>query len=377
MISAGHYGKVIIAFLLFFGTGLWGAETMRAQAENLWTEKSPTVFGDHDDQLKLSLFSRMVEELSPAVVNLRIMHKIVSRPFGDFPGNAPPGTFPNNLPEEDFQQSGGGSGFIINPKGYILTNAHVVEGSDEIQVALKSGKLFRGRVIGLDKMTDIALVKIDADFDLPVLPLGSSENLKPGEWVMAIGSPFGLEQTVTVGIVSAKGRSLGASPFDDYIQTDASINPGNSGGPLIDTRGKVVGINSVIIAQGQWLGFSLPIDLVKRLLPQLKEMGRVVRSWLGVVVQEITLPLKEKLGLTVDNGSFVMQVVQNSPAALAGIQENDIIVNFNGHPIRKSRDLPMRVAHSPAGEKNTVIIIRNGKKITLEVVLREIRDQTP
>lgn len=356
---------------------LWGAADRFVHAENLWTEKSQTVFGDHDEQFKLSLFSRMVEELGPAVVNLRIMQKVVSQPYGDSPWNIPPDGSPKTPPEEDFQQSGGGSGFIINPKGYILTNAHVVEGSDEIQVALKSGKLFRGKVIGMDKMTDIALVKIDADFDLPVLPLGNSEKLKPGEWVMAIGSPFGLEQTVTVGIVSAKGRSLGASPFDDYIQTDASINPGNSGGPLIDTRGKVVGINSAVIAEGQGLGFSLPIDLVKILLPQLNEKGRVARSWLGVVVQEITIPLKEKLGLPVDNGSFITQVVPNSPAALAGIQENDIIVGFNGRPIKKSRDLPMRVAQSPAGKKIPVIIIRNGKKITLEVVLQEIQDQVP
>ena len=194
---------------------------------------------------------------------------------------------------------------------------------------------------------------------------------------MAIGSPFGLEQTVTVGIVSAKGRSLGASPFDDYIQTDASINPGNSGGPLINAQGKVVGINSAVIAQGQGLGFSLPIDLVKRLLPQLKEKGRVVRSWLGIVVQEITIPLKEQLGLPVDNGSFVTQVVQNSPAARAGIMEKDVIVGFNGHSIKKSRDLPMRVAHVPFGKKLPVTIIREGKQITIDVTLQEIREQTP
>lgn len=356
--------------LCFFGA-------VGAEAEKLWTEKSSIIFGDHDDPLRLSLFSRMAEHLGPAVVNLRIMRKATSQPYGDFPWSLPPGGFPKNPPNEEFQQKGTGSGFLINAKGYILTNAHVVEGSDEIQVVLKSGKLLRGKVVGLDHITDIALVKIDAGFDLPVLPLGSSEDLRPGDWVMAIGSPFGLEQTVTVGVVSAKGRSLGVSPFDDYIQTDASINPGNSGGPLINAQGKVVGINSVILAQGQGLGFSLPIDLVKRLLPQLKEKGRVVRSWLGVVVQEITIPLKEQLALPVDNGSLVIQVVQNSPAARAGIMEKDVIVEFNGHSIMKSRDLPMRVAHAPAGKKLPITVIRDGNKITFDVTLQEIKEQTP
>lgn len=375
MIAAKLLRNGIALTLPLIALCFFGAAT--AEAEKLWTEKSPIIFGDHDDPLRLSLFSRMAEHLGPAVVNLRIMQKVSSQPYGDFPWSLPPGGFPKKLPNEEFQQKGAGSGFLINAKGYILTNAHVVEGSDEIQVVLKSGKLLRGKVVGLDHITDIALVKIDAGFDLPVLPLGSSEDLKPGDWVMAIGSPFGLEQTVTVGIVSAKGRSLGASPFDDYIQTDASINPGNSGGPLINAQGKVVGINSAILAQGQGLGFSLPIDLVKRLLPQLKEKGRVVRSWLGVVVQEITIPLKEQLGLPVDNGSLVTQVVQNSPAARAGIMEKDVIVEFNGHSIKKSRDLPMRVAHAPAGKKLSVTIIRDGNKITFDVTLQEIKKQTP
>lgn len=377
MIPAKPLRKEFVLTLLLTGLCFFGAGTVCAEAEKLWTEKSPIVFGDQDDLLRLSLFSRMAEHLGPAVVNLRIMQKVSSQPYGDFPWSLPPGGFPNKPPNEEFRQKGAGSGFLINAKGYILTNAHVVEGSDEIQVVLKSGKLLRGTVVGLDKMTDIALVKVDAGFDLPVLPLGSSDDLKPGDWVMAIGSPFGLEQTVTVGIVSAKGRSLGASPFDDYIQTDASINPGNSGGPLINAQGKVVGINSAILAQGQGLGFSLPIDLVKVLLPQLKEKGRVVRSWLGVVVQEITIPLKEQLGLPVDNGSFVTQVVQNSPAARAGIMEKDVIIEFNGHSIKKSRDLPMRVAHAPAGKKLPITVIRDGKQITFDVTLQEIKEQTP
>ena len=339
-----------------------------ADASPLWTENpgKPPVSGN----LELSLFSDLAEKLSPAVVSIRILERVPVQPYGDYPwGNAP--HVSSAPPSGQFRQKGEGSGFLINKEGYILTNAHVIEGSDELQVGLKDGRLFRGKVIGFDKITDVGLVKIQSPKPLPVLPLGSSERLKIGEWVVAIGSPFGLEQSVTVGIVSAKGRSLGASPFDDFIQIDAPINPGNSGGPLINTQGEVVGINTMILAQGQGLGFSLPIDLVKRILPQLKAEGKVVRSWMGVVIQEITIDIQERLKLKDAQGAYIVQVVQNSPAAKAGIMEGDVIVEFNNQPLRNSRELPLKCAHAPAGKPIGIALIRKGKKITMTVTLEK------
>ena len=342
-----------------------------AKTAQLWTEKKAPV-KPHEVIIEGDLFSRLAEQLSPAVVNIRSLQKVSPRYYGNYPYGAP--RAPDQQPSGDYQERGEGSGFIINKEGYILTNAHVVLGSDAVQVALSDGKLFRGRPVGIDPIGDIALIKIDAGYDLPVLPLGSSGKLKPGEWVMAIGSPFGLDLTVTAGIVSGKGRSLGMSPFDDFIQTDAPINPGNSGGPLINTHGEVVGINSATLPQGQGLGFSLPIDLVKKLLPQLLEKGRVVRSWLGVTVQDITLSVKEALGLTVDQGSLVTEVVAGSPAYRAGIKANDVIVEFDGQSIKSSRELPKLIAHTPSGKKIMVVLFRKGKKMKLNVELEEIPD---
>ncbi len=336
-----------------------------AGAEPLWTEKPKHSSGD-DVIIKGSTFSRITEELSGAVVNLRIMQK-VTVPYQDFYGELPKGS----RGQPPMEERGEGSGFIINKDGYILTNAHVVSESGEIQVALMDGKLFKGRVVGMDRIVDIALVKIDVPYALPVLPLGDSDNLKSGEWVMAIGSPFGLEQTVTAGIVSGKGRSLGGSPYDDYIQTDASINPGNSGGPLINIYGEVVGINAAILAQGQGLGFSIPINIVKLLLPQLKEHGRVVRVWLGVTVQDITLALKEAKKITVDKGSLVSSVIAHSPAQKSGIHANDVIIEFDSVPIKNSRELPTRVAHTLVGKKVPVKVVREGKTITIDVVMEK------
>ncbi|MFQ5444456.1 MAG: S1C family serine protease, partial [Nitrospinales bacterium] len=275
MFKADCLKKNICLFVALFFLWIGVSVSATANAEKLWTEKKPRVDGE-EIVLSDSLFRRLAETLSPAVVNIQILHKVSTPYYREFPFRPAPGA-PSPEDPDQLEEVSGGSGFIIHKKGYILTNAHVVADSEEMQVSLANGKLFKGKVIGTDTLTDIALVKIDVPYDLTVLPLGSSEDLKPGDWVMAIGSPFGLDQTVTVGIVSAKGRSLGASPFDDYIQTDASINPGNSGGPLINTRGEVVGINSAILAQGQGLGFSLPIDLVKIIVPQLKEKGEFTR----------------------------------------------------------------------------------------------------
>ena len=358
---------ILAAVFVMTGAGI-------ASVEKLWTEKS-AVTSSKISPMGGTLFRNLAEQLSPAVVNVRSLKK-VTRMYGDFPFASPFGIPPQMRPHgmnprspDKFRQRGEGSGFIIHEDGYILTNAHVVEGSDSVQIALSSGGLFKGKLVGLDRVADLALIKIDAPVPLPVLPLGKSADMKPGDWVMAIGSPFGLDLTVTVGIVSAKGRSLGATPYDDFIQTDTPINPGNSGGPLINTQGEVVGINTAVLQMGQGLGFSLPIDLAKKLVPQLKANGKVTRSWLGVSVQDITLQTKESLGLTVSRGSLVQEVVADSPAFNAGVQRNDIIVEFDGHPIKNSGKLPKLVVYSPTRKKIPFKLVRGDKTLSLEVVL--------
>ena len=266
-----------------------------------------------------------------------------------------------------FETQSLGSGFIISQDGYILTNNHVVENASEITVILHNEKTYSAKVIGTDPKTDLALIKIDAK-GLPTVRLGDSDKLQVGEWVMAIGNPFGLAETVTAGIVSAKGRVIGSGPYDDFIQTDASINPGNSGGPLFNIRGEVVGINTAIIEQGQGLGFAIPINIARDLLSQLKK-GEVVRGWLGVVIQEVTPELAQSFGLKQPTGALVSDIEPGSPADKAGIKKGDIILKFNGKEITKMKELPAIVALTPVGETVTVTILRDGKTrdVTLKV----------
>ena len=361
-------GIAITAVFVMSGYGV-------ASVEKIWTEKT-TVSNTDASPVGSTLFRGLAEKLSPAVVNVKPMKK-VTKTYGNFPyGNSPYGmprmTPPQMRPHgsKEFRQRGEGSGFIIHKDGYILTNAHVIENSDSVQIALSTGGLFKGKLIGMDKVADLAIIKIDSPDPLPVIPLGSSKELKPGDWVMAIGSPFGLDLTVTVGIVSAKGRSLGATPYDDFIQTDTPINPGNSGGPLINTQGEVVGINTAVMQMGQGLGFSLPVDLAKKLIPELKANGKVTRSWLGVSVQDITLADKESLRLGVDQGSLVREVVVDSPAYKAGLKMNDVIVEFNGHTINNSRKLPKEVVYTTSGEEVSIKLVREGKTKTVVVILQ-------
>ena len=361
-------GIAITAVFVMSGSGVAGVE-------KIWTEKT-TVSNTDASPVGSTLFRGLAEKLSPAVVNVKPMKK-VTKTYGNFPyGNSPYGmprmTPPQMRPHgpKEFRQRGEGSGFIIHKDGYILTNAHVIENSDSVQIALSTGGLFKGKLIGMDKVADLAIIKIDSPDPLPVIPLGSSKELKPGDWVMAIGSPFGLDLTVTVGIVSAKGRSLGATPYDDFIQTDTPINPGNSGGPLINTQGEVVGINTAVMQMGQGLGFSLPVDLAKKLIPELKAHGKVTRSWLGVSVQDISLADKESLKLGVDQGSLVREVVVDSPAYKAGLKMNDVIVEFDGRTINNSRTLPKQVVYTPTGKEISIKLVREGKTIRVDSILK-------
>jgi len=337
--------------------------------------------------------AEVAQKARPAVVNISTVQKIERR-RAPFPFPMPnPGPFGGEDPFEEFFRRffgdrppfGGplrslGSGFIISEDGYIVTNHHVIGGADKITVRLSMPREeeYQATIVGTDEKTDLALIKIDAKHPLPVLPLGNSTDLRVGDWVVAIGNPFGLEQTVTIGIVSAKGRVIGAGPYDDFIQTDASINPGNSGGPLLNLQGEVVGVNTAIFSRGGGnigIGFAIPIDLAKTVVAQLRETGTVTRAWLGVMIQPVTQELARSFGLQETRGALVAEVTPGSPAAQVGIQRGDIIVEFNGTAIRDSHELPPLVAQSPVGSRAKVTVLRDGKERTFSVTLGELKDQ--
>jgi serine protease Do len=279
--------------------------------------------------------------------------------------------FGDSMPRE-YQQSSLGSGFIVGKDGYIVTNNHVVDGADEIKVTLKNGKEYSAEVVGTDSNTDIALIKIEPEETLKVAELGDSDTLNVGDWVVAIGSPFGYEQTITAGIISAKGRVIGAGPYDDFLQTDASINPGNSGGPLIDMDGKVVGINTAIVDIGTGIGFAIPINMAKGIVEQLKSNGEVTRGYLGVTIQDISKETAQYQGLKDSKGALVAGVTPGDPADKAGIKAQDIIIELNGKTIEDTRDLTRLVAEIPVGDTAEVVVQRSGKtkKFKVEIAKR-------
>ncbi len=326
-------------------------------------------------------FSALAAQVGPAVVNVQVekttQGEANMRPFDDTPfENGPFGGneqykdfFGKQMPPQERRQDAVGTGFIIDKSGYIITNNHVVEDADKIKVKLKDEREFDARVIGRDPQTDVALIKIDAKGDLPVAKLGRSADLKVGEWVVAVGSPFGLEQTVTAGIVSAKGRVIGSGPYDDFIQTDASINPGNSGGPLVNMNGEVVGINTAIIAHGQGIGFAIPIDMATKIVAQLKENGEVTRGWLGVSIQDLKGDLAEYYGVKGNEGVLVTEVVPGNPAQKAGIKAKDIITAVNGEKVTNSRELTALAATLPVGETTKITVVREGKQQIFDVTV--------
>jgi serine protease Do len=369
---------VLVSVLL--GTGYGISKTVKAPdaaaAPASKSSEIPMVPGN---------FSELAENVRPGVVNIQVVKKVKNVAFGsrDFSGNpfgedSPFGDFfgpysqgnPSPAPE----QRGVGSGFIMSRDGYIVTNNHVVEDAEQIKVKLANGKEYDGKIVGRDPKTDLALVKIDGASDLHPLPLGNSDELKVGSWVVAVGSPFGLEQTVTAGIVSAKGRVIGSGPYDNFIQTDASINPGNSGGPLINTKGEVVGINTAILAQGKGIGFAIPVNMAKDIAPQLQEKGHVTRGWFGVSIQEMTPELAKSFGLKEKKGALVSEVVTGSPAEKAGIQQGDVIMEFDGKAVADSQELPRMVASTPVGKSVNVKLWRNGKALDQQVKVSEMEE---
>ncbi len=340
-------------------------------------------------------FTELVEQVGPSVVNIRTLEKVSSRrqPGGNadeemqelfrrffgqpLPGqpNTPRQQRPNRPQQDEEQPRGVGSGFILTADGFIMTNAHVVDGADQVLVTLPDKREFKARIVGVDKRSDVAVVKVEA-IGLPVVKIGDVNRLKVGEWVMAIGSPFGLDNSVTAGIVSAKQRDTG--DYLPFIQTDVAINPGNSGGPLINMRGEVVGINSQIYSRsGGFMGisFSIPIDEAIRVSDQLRTIGRVQRGRIGVQIDQVSKDVAESLGLAKAQGALVRSVEAGSPAEKAGVEAGDIITRFEGKPIEKSADLPRMVGSVKPGSKATLTVWRRGSSKDLQVTVAEVEPE--
>ena len=355
----------------------------------------------------ITSFAPLVKRMIPAVVSVNVVQdvKVSGMPFGPQAGpggddnggddenggggggggggEAAPGDPFDQLRryfgqggQREYKQHGLGSGVIVSPDGYILTNNHVVGNAEEIHVTLEDKREFTAKVIGKDAKTDLGLIKIDTKDALPVATLGDSNSTDVGDWVIAIGNPFNVGMTVTAGIVSAKGRILGGD-YDDFIQTDASINPGNSGGPLINTRGEVIGINTAIYSRtgaNNGIGFAIPIDMARNVMDQLKAHGRVIRGWLGVEIQEVTPDLAQSFGLPKPEGALVASADKDGPAGKGGIERGDIVLSFNGHPVKDEHELPALVAQTPINQKVPVEVVRNGKHINLDVTIGERKE---
>jgi Do/DeqQ family serine protease len=331
-------------------------------------------------------FVTVAERVRPAVVNIGTVQvaRVSRRPM--VPNPVPDDPFFKDFFDqffgrggsgrrEEFQQPALGSGVIIDKRGYVLTNFHVIKGADGVTVKLSNKDEFRGRIVGTDPKTDLAVVKFETTEELRVATLGNSDTLRVGEWAIAIGNPFGLDQTVTVGVVSATGRAdVGIATYENFIQTDASINPGNSGGPLVNLRGEVIGINTAIVATGQGIGFAIPANMVKRVTAQLIDRGKVTRGWIGVSMQPLTRELAESLGVRDTRGAVVARVYPSSPAATAGLAQNDVIVKFEGTLVEDYHHLQRLSADAEVGRTIKLEIVRNREHKNVELKIAEAPD---
>lgn len=323
-------------------------------------------------------FADVAQQVNPAVVNVEAVSRTRGRSRaawgdGDSPEDLPDGHPLNHPPREDGQTPKGdsGSGFVVEADGHVLTNYHVIEGAERVTVKLADGRSLRARVVGVDPPTDIALLKVDVDTPLPVAPLGDSDRLRVGEWVCAIGNPLAYEHTVTVGVVSYLGRKLYDPSLDNYIQTDAAINFGNSGGPLINARGEVIGINAAISWRASNIGFAIPINQARSILPQLKARGRVSRGYVGITLRELDPDLRESLGLDRVEGALVQDVAADSPGERAGIRPYDVVVSVDGEPVRDNDDLIRRISERAPGSTVRLDIVRDGRTAPVTVRLTE------
>ena len=374
MATCKHKNLCLKIFAVLFAT------LLTSGAEEVGTGLSGPRVSPSDIDARRGTLVRLARTLKPSVVYIKVTKRerlpdIIRVPddpffrrfFEDF----------SEVPKER-EVAGQGSGFLISSDGYIVTNNHVVGGATEIEVTLLDGRSFEGELIGADAKTDIALIKIEPQGTLPSVKLGDSDRAEVGEWVMAIGNPFGLEATVTVGVLSGKERVIGAGPYDDFLQTDASINPGNSGGPLFNLSGEVIGVNTAIIASGQGIGFAVPINLAQGVVEQLRADGHVHRGYVGLGIQNLSPELAQALGLPEQSkGALVGQVVAGGPADLAGVKEGDLVVEFDGQTIDSNRALLKSVADTPVGKTAKMKVIRQGREILLEVKVRARPDEDP
>ncbi len=331
-------------------------------------------------------FADLADHVKNTVVNISTTQTIKENPMQPFTGPNSPfrdffgddffKKFFGEMPQGQMKTHALGSGFIIDQSGLILTNNHVVEKADEIKIKIVSGKEYDAKVVARDSKTDIALIKVKADSDFPKpAQLGDSDAMRVGDWVMAVGNPFGLGHTVTAGIISAKGRVIGAGPYDDFLQTDAAINPGNSGGPLFNMDAQVVGLNTAIVAQGQGIGFAIPVNVAKDILPQLKS-GKVIRGWLGIMIQDITPELAESFGVKESKGVIVADVVKDGPADTAGIKRGDVVTTLNGKEIENAHALSRFVAATAPGTQATLQVMRDGKTRDIKIAIGTMPEET-
>jgi Do/DeqQ family serine protease len=377
---------VALLVLLAAGGGYLAHDRLSRAAPVDVAAAKPTAAGPAMAEALQSSFIGVAQQVRPAVVHLGTIERAKARRgpsappgssddpffkdfFNQFFGSEGPG------PRSEFRRPGLGSGVIIDKRGLVLTNFHVVKGADEITIRLSDKKEYRGQILGTDPKTDLAVVRFQPEQSLTVATLGDSDALRVGEWAVAIGNPFGLDQTVTVGVISATGRSdVGIATYENFIQTDASINPGNSGGPLLNLKGEVIGINTAIVAAGQGIGFAIPINMVRRVVDQLVDKGKVVRGWLGVSLQPLTPELAQSLGMSDTNGAVVGSTMAGGPAAKAGLQQGDVIVGFNKTPIEDYRHVQRLVAESAVGKSVMLEVIRKKQKIDVPVTVGEVPD---
>jgi serine protease Do len=373
-------GSLFLTAALCFALGPLGS-TAHAAEPSLSADPAPAPFAAPPVLAGTPDIATLVARVTPAVVNITTIHDVrapaIELPFGWNPfGLLPEGRRPRGGGDTVFHQKALGSGFLVDGAAHVVTNAHVVEGADSVRVKLADDREFEAKVKGRDPRLDLAVLELVGARDLPSVSLGSSERLRVGEYVVAIGNPFGLGNTVTMGIVSAKSRAIGAGPYDDFIQTDASINPGNSGGPLFDLRGQVVGINTAINPNGRGIGFAIPVDVLKDVLPQLLSAGRVARGRLGVAIQSVNPALAKALGMARPEGALVADVEPGGPADKAGLKPGDLILRVGQVAVPRAEDLPRIVARHQPGAKVKVEIRRERVTRSVEVSLDEIRDES-
>ena len=366
-IGCRHWWLILLLTFLVSGFSTWDAGAAERLSQPLAVARD---LGN--------AFVEVAKQVKPSVVSIR-----AERTVSASPGEGMGEDFFKGSPFEDFfkrfggpqqkqKQMGEGSGVVVDPKGYILTNNHVVAGADKLTIRLLDGREFKGTVRGTDPKTDLAVVYVEAT-DLPAASLGDSDKIQVGEWAIAIGSPFGLQETVTVGVISAKGRKgLGTGTYEDFIQTDASINPGNSGGPLVNIEGEVIGINSMIIIPGQGIGFAIPINLAKSIMMDLIKSGKFVRPWVGIGLQDLNEDLVKSFDLKEKDGALISQVFEGSPAEKVGLKVGDVIVEIDGVKIKNSQDVVHEVLKKQVGQKVKMDLIREGKKVEILVTTGEM-----